>query len=82
LLGLKLEDIDFFNQVLFIRNSKGRKDRRVNLSNGLIKLMLDYQKAYHIESIYFKGQGDGVYSLSSLNKVIAKASETAGIKKK
>lgn len=82
LLGLKLEDIDFFNQVIFIRNSKGRKDRRVNLSKGLIELMLDYQKAYHIESIYFKGQGEGVYSLSSLNKVIAKSAETAGINKR
>ena len=46
LLGLELEDIDFDNQLLFVRNSKGRKDRRVKLSQGWIKLMIEYQEAY------------------------------------
>ena len=44
--------------------------------------MIEYQEAYDLDKKYFGGQDGGLYSLSSLNKVVSRAAKSAGIQRK
>jgi len=80
LLNLKIEDIDSKRMLIFIKDSKGNKDRYVPLS----KFALMYLRKYYIEwkpKLYlFEGQTKDQYSASSLNKLIKTAAKKAKIK--
>jgi integrase/recombinase XerD len=79
---LSIKDIDFHRKVIHIRQSKGRKDRYVMLSNRVIEAFHEYEKFYKIAYWLFPGQQPEAHlSIRSAQKVFDKARESAGITK-
>jgi integrase/recombinase XerD len=82
LLNLKPADVDSQRHILIIRQTKGRKDRIVPLSQKLVEHLRQYYKAYRPQTWLFEGQTSGEkYGEKSLENVLKKAVQTAGIKK-
>lgn len=80
--NLKPGDIDRQRGVLLIRQSKGKKDRIVPVSDKIIKLLEEYWIAYRTENWLFEGQLKGSrYSEKSLESVLKQSLRKAGIKK-
>lgn len=81
IVGLKLEDLDTFKNVVTIRRGKGKKDRMVNLPESikedLNKYVIDYEPSFYL----FEGQYDGQYSVRSAQQVFKDALKKAGINK-
>lgn len=82
LLCLKPIHVDSKRKLLIIKQSKGRKDRVVPLSEKIIDLLRGYYKAYQPKEWLFEGQKPGnKYSNTSLQKVLKRALKRANIKK-
>ena len=82
LLNLTLTDILSNRNLLFIRQSKGKKDRVVPISNRLIDILREYYKAFKPTAWLFEGQSPGEpYSERSLQLVLKGAVKKAGNKK-
>lgn len=82
LISLLLPDIDSKRMVVFIRNSKGKKDRIVPLSPKVLNLLKEYYQRYKPEKFLFEGDKRGTpYSNRSMQLVIKRAAEKAGITK-
>ena len=82
LIQLKINDIDSKRGVLIIRQSKGKKDRIVPLSERIIVLLREYYQIYKPEIYLFEGQQVGFsYSEKSLESVMKKAKQVAKINK-
>jgi integrase/recombinase XerD len=82
LLNLKIKDIDSKRGILIIRQSKGKKDRIVPLSERIIVLLRDYYQIYKPDIYLFEGQNVGSsYSEKSLESVMKKAKQVAKINK-
>ena len=71
LLHLKPADVDSKRHLLIIRNSKGKKDRVVPISDKIIEMLREYYKTYKPENYLFEGQEKGMpYSEQSLQSVL------------
>lgn len=70
--NLKLTDIDSNRMVIVIRQSKGRKDRIVPLTDKILELLRDYYKRYKPKEYLFNGQNSLQYAPSSCNKLVKK----------
>ncbi len=81
LVLLRLEDIHFDRGVLIVVAGKGNKDRRIKLPTKLIPRMKEYIESYGITDLFFEGQNGGIYSAKSVNMVLKRAAERAGIKR-
>ena len=82
LLNLIPTDIQSNRKILLIRNSKGKKDRIVPISEALITLLRNYYKEYRPMKWLFEGQVRGVqYSAKSLESVLKQALQKAKIGK-
>jgi integrase/recombinase XerD len=82
LLHLRLADIHSDRHLLFIHQSKGKKDRMAPISQKVIDLLRDYYKAYKPRTWLFEGQSPGEpYSERSLQLVLKGAVKKAGNKK-
>jgi site-specific recombinase XerD len=81
LLNLKLFDIDSKRMLINIRQGKGRKDRVTILSRVLLDLLREYYKVYHPREYLFEGIAGGAYSERSIQNVLKRACEKAGIRK-
>ncbi|WP_299114150.1 site-specific tyrosine recombinase/integron integrase [uncultured Winogradskyella sp.] len=81
LLNLQISDIDGSRNIVIIRNSKGKKDRIVMLSNKLKLQLRKYFKAYKPKMYLFEGHKGGKYTQSSLQKVIKQATKRVSVKK-
>jgi integrase/recombinase XerD len=82
LLNLTLKDVLSDRNLLFIRQSKGKKDRVVPISNKIIDMLREYFKAYRPKIWLFEGQYTGEqYSERSLQLVLKQALQKAGNKK-
>jgi integrase/recombinase XerD len=82
LLWLRPTDVDSNRGFLTIRNSKGRKDRMVPISERTIGMLKGYYKLYQPKVWLFEGQEAGErYSEASLSKVLKVALEAVGINK-
>ena len=82
LLNLTLKDILSDRNLLFIRQSKGKKDRVVPISIKLIEILRDYYKAFKPKTWLFEGQEVGKkYSERSIQLVLNQAVEKAKIVK-
>lgn len=83
LLNLTLKDIQSDRNLLFIRQSKGKKDRVVPISNKLIEMLRDYYKAFKPKTWLFEGQfPNSKYSEKSLENVLKQSLSKAKITKK
>ena len=83
LLNLTLKDILSDRGLLFIRQSKGKKDRVVPISIKLIEMLRDYYKAFKPKIWLFEGQFPNTkYSEKSLENVLKQSLSKAKITKK
>lgn len=82
LLALKPTDIDSNRGVVFIRQSKGKRDRMVPLSTRVLDLLRDYYRQYRPKHWLFEGQYPGhPYDERSLQLIMKSAVRKAGIQK-
>jgi len=71
-INLKISDIDSDRIVINIKQSKGRKDRVLPLSRGVLNLIRRYYKAYKPKIYLFNGQNSLKYTSSSCNNLVKK----------
>jgi integrase/recombinase XerD len=82
LLHLKPKDIDSKRGIVIIRQSKGKKDRIAPLSDKILIMLRDYYLAFKPKTWLFEGNIVGeIYSEKSLQSVLKKALNKAGITK-
>jgi len=82
LLRLKPQDILSDRKLLHIKQSKGKKDRIVPLSDKLLEMLREYYKTHKPKVWLFEGQSAGEpYSERSLEQVFKNALKLSGIKK-
>ena len=82
LLNLKLGDIDSETMKIHIRQSKGKKDRYIMLSENVLKLLREYYKSYKPKDYIIEVQKGGKYSPKSVQNIFKAALKRANIKKK
>lgn len=82
LLDLKIGDIQSDRGLIFVRNSKGNKDRTTLLGNKTLDILRIYYKAYRPKDYLFEGMNGGQYSSSSIQQLIKKLIKRLGIPKK
>jgi len=82
LLNLRPISIQSSRNLLLIKQSKGKKDRVVPMSNKMIEMLREYYKAYRPTYWLFEGQTAGSqYSARSLQLVLNQAIEKAKLNK-
>lgn len=80
IIHIELRDVDKDRHLLMIRRGKGKKDRVVSLSPVMMVMLQEYQAIYATSRYLFEGQESGeMYSIRSLQAIIQKAKEKAGI---
>ncbi len=80
--NLKLTDIDSDRMLIHVEQGKGRKDRKVMLSPGLLKLLRDYWREARPEGWLFPGKPRiNPLSPRQLHRAFSSAKHLAGIKK-
>lgn len=68
--NLFIADIDSKRMVITIRQSKGKKDRIVALSEKILEILREYFKEYKPKQYLFNGQFDVQYSHRSCNQIV------------
>ena len=82
LLNLKPNDIDSKRGIIIIRQSKGKKDRIVPLSEKILVMLREYYKVYKPATWLFEGQTiNEKYDERSLASVLKRALEKTDISK-
>ncbi len=79
LLNLRIEDIHSDDGYIFIKASKGKKDRKTILSHTLLTLLRTYYKAYKPAYWLFEGQDGEKYSATSVNVIFRRAVSAARV---
>lgn len=69
-INLKIEDIDSKRMIINIRQSKGRKDRIVPLTQNILELLRQYYIEYKPKEYLFNGQTNLKYSSASCNNIV------------
>lgn len=78
IVNLKIEDIDSKRMLIYINNSKGRKDRIVPLSKNILKLLREYFLKYKPVVYLFNGQKSLKYSIRSCQNIYKKYIDNNG----
>lgn len=73
LINLRIADVHSKDGYLFIKDSKGKKDRKTILSEQLVHLLRDYYKRYRPSYWLFEGQTGGQYSATSIRSIFRKS---------
>lgn len=81
-INLRIKDIDSAQMVMNIINAKGGKDRQVMLTQNVLELLRKYYIEYKPTEYLFNGQFRNQYSERSINQLLKKYAEDAGIKNK
>ena len=79
--NLKFEDLELDEKIGWVRNGKGGKDRIFILSEKLGKHIQKYQKKKKLSGYIFQTK-ERQFSARSVQKIIANATQRAGINKK
>lgn len=80
-VNLKITDIHSERMVINIKGAKGKKDRMVGLSQGILDLLRKYYIAYKPSDWLFEGQYMGEpYSTRSLQSIFHRARDAAKIR--
>jgi integrase/recombinase XerD len=84
---LRLEDVDFENRILTVRQGKGRRDRQIPLVDGEVKALRNYvrYRATELtldEDILFLAKNGTSLNVSSVKAIVAKYVKKAGIRKR
>ncbi|HLS30363.1 MAG TPA: tyrosine-type recombinase/integrase [Flavobacteriaceae bacterium] len=75
---LRITDIRSDDGYIFVKDSKGKKDRHTVLSTYLLKILRKYYKAYRPSYWLFEGQQGGQYSTRSIQSIYRKAVKETG----
>ncbi len=75
---LKTEDVDFNREIFFVKG-KGSKYRALNPGKKLLNDVRRYKEEYKPGEFFIEGQKGGSYSGSSIEKIVKRAAEKAGI---
>jgi integrase/recombinase XerD len=79
-VGLRVKDIHSARMVINIKGAKGKKDRMVVLSQGILELLRKYYVAYQPKFWLFEGQyKEEAYSVRSLQQIFHRAKNEAKI---
>lgn len=81
LLNIEISDIDSTDMLIHIHMAKGKKDRKVMLSNVLLADLRAYFKQYKPQKYLFEGQGKEQYSAKSVQNIVKFTAQRAGISK-
>ncbi|ASB50512.1 tyrosine-type recombinase/integrase [Alkalitalea saponilacus] len=83
IINLKITDIDLKKNRIFIKDSKGRKDRYSLFSKQLHDLYAAYLHEYKPQTYLFESREPGIqYSAESMAKVLKNMARAAGIRRK
>ncbi len=79
-VNLKIKDIQSARMMIHIKGGKGKKDRTVILSEGILVLLRKYYVVYKPQEWLFEGQyKDSPYSTRSLQQIFHRAKTAAKI---
>ncbi len=78
---LKTADVDFEREIIFVKG-KGGKYRPINPGRRLQEDMKKYVGDYKPGEFFIEGQKGGKYSGTSIEKIVKRATEKAGLKRK
>ncbi|MGC4023244.1 MAG: tyrosine-type recombinase/integrase [Cyclobacteriaceae bacterium] len=81
LLRLRKSDVDFYRKVVFIKGSKGRKDRQSLLARSLEPILQEYLEQYKPQYWMFEGEKGGMYGERSIGRVLESYCTKANISK-
>ena len=81
-IALKVWDIDSKRMQIYIKHSKGARDRNIPLSKSILKLLRRYYKKYAPTDFLFAWQWWGNYSETSIQNILKKACKKCRIHKK
>nr|WP_321235680.1 tyrosine-type recombinase/integrase [uncultured Psychroserpens sp.] len=81
LINLKLIDININRKQIHIRQSKGRKDRYIVLSDSFLPLFQNYYLSYLPKVYFVEGPKGTSYSASSVRKFLKRSCKLANIKR-
>ena len=73
LINLRIKDIHSEEGYMFIKGSKGKKDRKTILSKTLLKLLRQYYREHKPSYWLFEGQTGGQYSTTSIRNIFRRA---------
>lgn len=79
ILNMRVEDILVDRQMVFIRRSKGRKDRYTTLADSALSMLTEYIIKNKPVDYLFEGQHGGIYSSTSIRNILHKAKKKAGV---
>ncbi|MDG5800988.1 tyrosine-type recombinase/integrase [Marinilabiliaceae bacterium ANBcel2] len=83
IINLKIDAINLQKNRIFIKDSKGRKDRYSLFSKQLHGLYLEYIKEFNPQTYLFESREPGVqYSAESMAQVLKNMARSAGIRRK
>lgn len=82
LIGLKTIDIDSDSMLINISNSKGRKDRKVMLSEKVLAELRVYYRQFKPKDYLFEGQNKEYYSAKSIQNVVKEAALRANVNRR
>lgn len=73
IIKLKAKDLDFDNQILWVRGGKGNKDRQTLLPKILISVLKKYTKDRNSNDYVFESSRGGILTERSVQKVFRQA---------
>ncbi|TBW28892.1 tyrosine-type recombinase/integrase [Gramella sp. KN1008] len=82
LISLELKDIDIDRRQIFIRQSKGRKDRYVMLAESILPLIYNYLQTYTPKRYFVEGYKEKCYTASAVRHFLKESCKRAKIKKR
>ena len=77
--NLRVRDLNPDRQCIFVKDSKGGKDRYTLYSPKAIRYVSEYIRTYKPRYWLFEGQTGGQYSESSLQALFGRAREESGV---
>jgi len=82
LINLELHHIDIYRRQIFIKNSKGRKDRYVIIAESFLPLLHNYIRTYEPKRYFVEGQKQQQYSAESVRQFLKRSCKLAKIYKR
>ena len=79
LINMRVEDILVDRKMVFIRKSKGRKDRHTTLADSALSMLTEYIIKNKPGNYLFEGQYGGRYSSTSIRNILKAAKKKAGV---
>lgn len=76
---IRIEDIHRDEGYLFIKSSKGKKDRKTVLSNIFLELLDEYLISFKPSYWLFEGVAGGQYSTASINSIFRRAVKASNV---